>query len=93
LWESWESPEGDIIETFAILTTKGNDILRPIYDRMPVILRPKYYELWLDPNFTRKDKLQELLKPYAAEEMISYAVSSIVNSPKNDCPKCKESIF
>jgi putative SOS response-associated peptidase YedK len=60
---------------------------------MPVILNPKDYELWLDPNFTRKDKLQELLKPYAAEEMISDPVSSIVNSPKNDSPECKESII
>jgi putative SOS response-associated peptidase YedK len=60
---------------------------------MPVLLHPKDYDLWLDPRFTRKDKLQELLKPYPAEVMISYPVSSIVNSPKNDSPECKESII
>ena len=88
LWERWESPEGDIIETCTILTAAANEILKPIHDRMPVILHAKDYDLWLDPRFTRKDKLQELLKPYAAEEMISYPVSSIVNSPKNDNPEC-----
>jgi putative SOS response-associated peptidase YedK len=88
LWERWESPEGDTIDTCTILTTEANEILKPIHDRMPVILHPKDYDLWLDPSFTRKDKLQDLLKPYPAAEMISYPVSSIVNSPKNDRPEC-----
>jgi putative SOS response-associated peptidase YedK len=56
---------------------------------MPVILDPQDKDLWLDPNFRRIDKLQELLKPYGTEGMISYPVSSIVSSAKNDCPECK----
>jgi putative SOS response-associated peptidase YedK len=88
LWERWESKEGDIVETCTILTTDANDLVSPIHDRMPAILSPEDYDLWLDPNFTRSDSLQEMLKPYPAEAMKVYPVSSTVNSPKNDSPEC-----
>jgi putative SOS response-associated peptidase YedK len=60
---------------------------------MPVILSPKDYKLWLDHNFRRIDKLQELLKPYAVEEMISYPVCSIVNSPKMTAKNAKNQLL
>ena len=88
LWERWESKEGDIVETCTILTTDANDLVSPIHDRMPAILSPEDYNLWLDPNFTRSDSLQAMLKPYPAEAMKVYPVSSTVNSPKNDSPEC-----
>lgn len=97
LWERWESKEGDIVETCTILTTEANELVSPIHDRMPVILHPKDYALWLDPNFTSSDSLQDaycrlqaLLKPYPSEAMIAYPVSSKVNSPKNDSPECNQ---
>jgi putative SOS response-associated peptidase YedK len=90
LWERWESPEGDIVETCTILTTEANELVSPIHDRMPVILHPKDYDLWLDPNFTSSDSLQALLNPYPSEAMIAYPVSSKVNSPKNDSPECNQ---
>ncbi|WP_256377882.1 SOS response-associated peptidase [Synechococcus sp. PCC 7502] len=92
LWERWESPEGDIIETCTILTTEANDVVRPIHDRMPVILDPKDYEIWLDPNLTSIDRLTPLLKPYPPEAMTAYPVSSNVNSPKNNTPECKQPV-
>jgi putative SOS response-associated peptidase YedK len=76
----------------AILTTEANDFLRPIHDRMPVILDPKDYEIWLDPNLNRIDRLTSLLKPYPPEAMTAYPVSSNVNSPKNGNGECKQPV-
>ncbi len=47
LWERWAGPEGDVIESFTIIVTNANELLRPIHDRMPVILDPADYALWL----------------------------------------------
>ena len=88
LWDVWRDPEEHDIPTFAIITTAANELLEPIHDRMPVILRPEDEEKWLDPKPTDPVKLNPFLKPYPAEEMESYDVSPIVNSPRNDVPKC-----
>jgi putative SOS response-associated peptidase YedK len=61
-----------------------------IHDRMPVILPPDDYDLWLDPEFEDKEKLLSLLRPYPADEMKAYPISTLVNSPKNDVPACIE---
>jgi putative SOS response-associated peptidase YedK len=92
LWERWESSEGDEIETCTILTTEANETISPIHDRMPVILNTQDYNLWLDPSFTRSDRLNTLLKPYPAEAMTAHPVSTKVNSPKNNSPECKQPI-
>lgn len=86
LWERWQGEEG-AIESCTILTTQANELLRPIHDRMPVILPSTAYEEWLDPK-TPTDRLQGLLHPYDAEAMQSYAVSAMVNNPTNDRPEC-----
>jgi putative SOS response-associated peptidase YedK len=92
LWERWESPEGDIIETCTILTTEANDVLRPIHDRMPVILNSENWDMWLDPSFNNMHQLQEILKPYSADAMTSHPVSTLVNSPKNNSLECTAEI-
>jgi putative SOS response-associated peptidase YedK len=92
LWERWESAEGEAIESCTILTTKANDILKPIHDRMPVILDSKDWDVWLDPKFENKSELQELLVPYPAKMMTSRSVSIKVNSPKHNSPECIEAI-
>ena len=61
-----------------------------IHDRMPVILSPADYDLWLDPEFQDKEKLQSLLRPYPADEMTAYPVSTFVNNPRNENPACVE---
>lgn len=88
LWESWKNPDGQELRSFTIITTAANDLLRPIHDRMPVILRPEDEEKWLDIGSSDTAKLIPLLGPYPAEEMETYAVSTLVNSPRNDTPAC-----
>lgn len=88
LWEHWHSPEGDEIESCTILTTAANQQMQPIHDRMPVILHPSDYALWLDPSVQSADRLLPLLRPYPAEQMQHYPVSTKVNNPSNDSPDC-----
>ncbi len=92
LWEHWQSPEEQTITSCTILTTEANDVLRPIHDRMPVILEPKDGDRWLDPEIEKPELLQPLLRPYQANLMTSYAVSTKVNNPKNDTPECINSL-
>lgn len=92
LWEHWKSPDGQTINSCTIVTTEANDLLRPIHDRMPVILDAKSYDLWLDPEVQQPDIVQPLLHPYPANLMISFAVSTIVNNPKNNTPECINSL-
>lgn len=92
LWEHWESSEGDTIDSCTILTTAANDLLRPIHDRMPVILQPQNYDLWLDPTVQKADLLQPLLRPFPAETMGSYPVSSRMNNARIDEPDCIQPI-
>ena len=91
LWEQWKSPDEDIINSCTILTTEANDLLRPIHDRMPVILESKDYGLWLDSE-AQQPQLQQLLRPYQADLMTSYTVSTKVNNPKNNTPECINSL-
>lgn len=91
LWENWRSPDGQAITSCTILTTEANDLLRPIHDRMPVILAPKDYDLWLAPE-VQSEKIQPLLHPYPANLMHSYAVSTKVNNPRNNTPECINSL-
>jgi putative SOS response-associated peptidase YedK len=88
LYERWSSPGGDVLETCTILTTAANNLVEPIHERMPVILDPQTYNLWLDPSFDQIDRLKALLLPYPSEAMKVYPISTIVNSPKNDSPEC-----
>jgi putative SOS response-associated peptidase YedK len=67
-------------------------VVAPIHNRMPVILQPEDYELWLDPDFDEKEPLTTLLKPYPAEAMEAYPVSRSVNSPSNNEPSIIESV-
>ena len=84
IWDRWKDPQGQPIETFSILTTTPNVLTATIHDRMPVILCPDDYELWLDPGFGDLNAIQEMLKPYDANAMKSYPVSQRVNSVAND---------
>ena len=88
LWDSWNSPEGDQLKTACILTTTPNDLVKPIHDRMPVILPQTEYQTWLNPGEVNPEELQPLLTPYPPEEMQAYPVSTYVNSPKNNSPQC-----
>jgi len=90
LWEFWKGDDDTAIESCTLLTTQPNEVLRPLHNRMPVILHPKDYALWLDPEVQESDRLQALLRPYPPDEMGTYPVSRFVNSPENDDPRCVE---
>jgi putative SOS response-associated peptidase YedK len=90
LWEHWEGPDETTIDSCTLLTTEPNDLIRLLHNRMPVILAPSDYDLWLDPGVQEAELLQPLLRPYPSENMIAYPISTWVNSPRNEGPQCIE---
>ncbi len=87
LWERW-GEGGDHLETFTIITTTPNELMAPIHNRMPVILKPGDWAQWLDHSTDNREALSELMAPYPAGEMEAYPVSAMVNSPRNNRPEC-----
>jgi putative SOS response-associated peptidase YedK len=88
LWERWKDPSGNWIRTCSILTTTPNAVTATVHDRMPVILHPDTYDLWLDPGFTNVTAVSEMLKPYDERLMRCYPVSTRINYAANDDPEC-----
>jgi putative SOS response-associated peptidase YedK len=87
LWERWKG-DADQIESCTIIVTQPNAVLKPIHDRMPVILSPADFDTWLDPGFADRTTLEALLRPYPPAEFEAYPVTTAVNNPKNDVPQC-----
>jgi putative SOS response-associated peptidase YedK len=85
IWEEFEGVDGEIQHTFIILTTSPNEIMHEVHDRMPVILTKETEKIWLD-NHSEEEKLKNLFSPFSAKSMLSYTVSPLVNSVKNDQP-------
>lgn len=92
LWEIWNSPQGDEIRSCTILTTEANDFMKPIHDRMPVILDPADYAEWLAPGDVPALALHALMRPFDSDKMAAYAVSQLVNRPGNDMPQVIEPV-
>ena len=88
LWESWR--DGEEIRSCTIITTDANELVGEIHNRMPVILPPEDYSLWLDPDFKEREALTSLLRPHPNDAMEAYPVSRRVNSPSNNAPNCIE---
>jgi len=88
LWDRWRNPDGAELRTFTIITTVANELMRPIHDRMPVILARDAEEPWLDAGSGNTAAILSSLKPYASGSMEAYDVTTLVNSPKNDRPEC-----
>jgi putative SOS response-associated peptidase YedK len=87
----WEPPAREgAATTCTILTTEPNELAREIHDRMPVILDPESYVRWLDPEARGALPLRSLLRPFPAEAMTAWRVSTAVNSPRCDGPVCLE---
>ena len=83
LWENWKDPAtGEWVRTFAVITTNANTLVSTIHDRMPAILSPQDYDRWLSDELDPR----ELLRPFPAEPMTMWPVSTRVNTPKNDDP-------
>lgn len=84
LYESWSPREGARERTFTIITTTPNELVRPIHDRMPVILSEDDADAWLNRNEAETAKLKALLRPAPESLLEARAVSPLLNSPKND---------
>ncbi|MBE0663387.1 MAG: SOS response-associated peptidase [Bacteroidales bacterium] len=82
IWETWKNPEGKKINSFSIITTSANELMKNIHERMPVILPSEFEETWLKSNDPRE--IRELLQAFESEKMQAYEVSKLVNSPGND---------
>ena len=90
LWDVWEDAGHSMLETCTLLTTEPNDLIRPIHDRMPVILLPEAYSSWLDPSTEDPRQLAPLFASYPSDQMQAYAVDGFVNDPSHDSPRCIE---
>jgi putative SOS response-associated peptidase YedK len=91
LWSNVNDAHGSQHMTCAIVTVGANEVMKPIHDRMPLILDLPALELWLDPRATARE-LDPLLAPPPAEMIRAYEVSTAVNSPSVDRPECIESM-
>jgi putative SOS response-associated peptidase YedK len=93
LWSSWKPKDGgggEPLETCTLLTTDANALVKKAHHRMPVILSPEHLDLWLDPEMTDREPLENVLRPYDPAKMIAFPVSTRVNSPANDDPSVIE---
>ena len=90
LWEYWTNPDGQVVESCALITTAPNELMIPIHNRMPVIVDPDCYDEWLDPMQQEVAKLNALLRPYPAEYMMAYPVDRLVNNVSFDDSRCIE---
>jgi len=90
LWESWEGAAEGPVESCTLLTTEPNALVEPIHSRMPVILAEDDYARWLDPTIQEPKAIASLVRPFPAEPMVAFAVSTYVNSPSRDDARCIE---
>jgi putative SOS response-associated peptidase YedK len=88
LWSTWRSPTGELIPSCTIITCQPNDLVRPIHDRMPVILAKNEWANWLAPGDVDPATTMPLLRPFDAEPMRAFPVSRAVNTATNDVPEC-----
>ena len=90
LWDRWRRGE-QVVESCTIVTCPANDLVRPLHDRMPVILPSERWEEWLGTGTPYED-LVALLRPYAGDDLAAYEVSTLVNDPANDREACIEPV-
>jgi putative SOS response-associated peptidase YedK len=89
LWEIWRGTEGESLESCAIITTPANELVQPLHERMPLIIAGRAIKTWLNAG---SQQAGELLRPHPAQGMQAYAVSTAVNSPRNDGPELIEPV-
>ena len=87
IFEKWKSPEGTIIPSFSIITTNANTLLKPLHERMPVILSPQEYDLWLDNRTYDQKMLESMLNQYPMTQMSVYPVGKEVNKADQNNPQ------
>jgi putative SOS response-associated peptidase YedK len=84
LWENWKSPEGEWMRSFAIITTTPNELCARLHNRMPVVLKPEAWPVWLGEESAEASALKALLRPIPSDEMTCWPVSARVGNVKNN---------
>jgi putative SOS response-associated peptidase YedK len=92
LWETWTGPNGEELETAAIVTTTANRTLKPIHDRMPVIVPPEAFDLWLDGAAVDATTAAALIASAPDNLLEAYEISTAVNRTANDDPNLLEPV-
>jgi putative SOS response-associated peptidase YedK len=86
LWDHWRAPDGSTVQSFAIITTAANDLLKPVHDRMPVVLASDRWAAWLGEAAADDTTLKAMLQPYPGERMSFWPVNRRVGNVKHDDP-------
>jgi putative SOS response-associated peptidase YedK len=89
LWDRWEG-EGESLESCSVIVMPANDIMKPLHERMPSIVDPAHQDLWLDPGVTDTTEIMTCLNSAPSDQLLTYPVSTWVNSPKHDDERCME---
>ena len=84
LWENWKSPEGEWMRSFAIITTTPNELCAQLHNRMPVVLKPEAWPVWLGEEAGAPSDLKAVLAPFPSAEMTCWPVSARVGNVKNN---------
>jgi putative SOS response-associated peptidase YedK len=84
LYDAWRDDKGHDVKSYTIITTQPNKAVKPVHDRMPVILKAEDQDRWLDSDVVEPERLTPLLVPFPDNLMDSYPIGTLVNSPKND---------
>jgi putative SOS response-associated peptidase YedK len=92
LWENWRSPAGEWVRSFAIVTTTPNELCAEPHNRMPVVLKPEAWPVWLGEEPANPPELKALLTPCPAEEVTCWPVSPRVGNVRNNDPSLIEPI-
>ena len=92
LWETWRSPAGETVRSFAIITTTPNELCAQLHNRMPVVLKPGVWPVWLGEDPADASALKALLAPIPSGEMTCWPVSARVGNVKNNDPSLIEPI-
>jgi putative SOS response-associated peptidase YedK len=93
MWKWQELPEGGGTLNFLILTATPNDLMKPIHNRMPVILDSTDFDEWMDSQAPDPTKLRRLLKPVPDDWLVADCASPLVNNVKNDGPELLPSLI
>jgi len=89
LWDRWRGPDGEVVESFAVITRPAAGFLEAVHSRMPLSLPPEHVERWLSPDAATPQELEAVLSRRPdVESLTAQAVSALANSPKNDGPEC-----
>ena len=92
LFSVWKNEKGEEFPSFTIITTIPNTLMSKIHTRMPVILKGKHFDEWLDRENKNIEGLKKLLVSYPASPMEAFAVSKYVSNSRNEGPECMKKV-